>query len=56
MNHKEFNAPDEKKSVAIWTLTCSDCALENPFQPCEACPNRRAQNLDSDVLWKRRHR
>jgi hypothetical protein len=31
--------------IKIWDLTCSECAMTEPMQPCEACPNRGAQGL-----------
>jgi recombinational DNA repair protein RecR len=29
--------------MKVWTLTCAECAMINAHQPCEACPNRKAQ-------------
>jgi hypothetical protein len=26
-------------------LTCAECAMTQLYQPCEACPNRKAQGL-----------
>jgi hypothetical protein len=28
-----------------WTLCCNECAMTEPMQPCEACPNREVQDL-----------
>lgn len=30
------------KDIKTWNLNCSDCAMENLHQPCEACPNNRS--------------
>lgn len=31
--------------MKVFWLTCVECAIMEPMQPCEACPNRRAQGL-----------
>ncbi len=31
------------KLVNAFDLTCSECAMVNLYQPCEACPNYSAQ-------------
>ncbi len=32
-----------KAEKFVWRLTCTECAISNLHQPCEACPNRAAQ-------------
>jgi hypothetical protein len=34
----------EQRKHVIW-LSCAECAMSNLHQPCEACPNRKAQGL-----------
>ncbi len=29
----------------IYWMTCEECALESPMQPCEACPNYYLRNV-----------
>lgn len=35
----------EARMTTIFWLTCEECSLTQPMQPCEACPNRNAQGL-----------
>ena len=31
--------------MKVFWLTCSECAMTQLHQPCEACPNRSAQGM-----------
>lgn len=31
------------KTIKIFDLTCTECAMTQIMQPCESCPNRYAQ-------------
>ncbi len=31
--------------MKVFWLTCAECAMTEPMQPCEACSNRSAQGM-----------
>ena len=45
MSPIEYKLVLKHPGVKIWDLTCSECAMTEPMQPCEACRNREAQGL-----------
>ena len=35
----------ENMKYRIYFMSCAECSLTQPMQPCEACPNRAVQRL-----------
>ena len=31
--------------MKVFWMSCAECAMTQPMQPCEACPNKKVQGL-----------
>ena len=33
----------------VFWMSCAECAIKEPMQPCEACPNNRVQFMEKNT-------